>query len=268
MDKVSEDQRSVYKPYVPGVEQAARILLLLAKHSRPPMTLTEISRQLRIHKSRAYSILNTLQKFGLVEKDPLVKTYSLGTGLIYLARSVLDSLDIRQVAAPFLEELGRETDSTVLLGLLSGEHLFVVAKYEGGQEIGVTVPVGHRFPLTFGAHGKIITAFVSKEERQRLLANQKPYFYGREEKFDPRRLEGELAECRRVGFAKDPGEVNPGINAVSAPLFGTGGKLIGCLILVGTFALSLLDKYGPRVAEAARQLSRKLGAEFEERIGG
>jgi len=259
--------KSVYKPYVPGVEQAARILLLLAKRSRLPMTLTEISKEIGVHKSRAYSILNTLQQFELVEKDSRAKTYTLGTGLIYLARRVLDGLDIREVATPFLEELVKETNSTVLLGLLSGEHLFVVAKYEGTQEIGVTVAVGHRFPLTFGAHGKVIAAFMSEEERQRLLSSRKLYFYGREEKFDPERLERELAECRRVGFAKDPGETNPGINAISAPIFGASGKIIGCLILVGTFDTALLDQYGAKVAAVARQLSRKLGAEVEEHIG-
>jgi DNA-binding IclR family transcriptional regulator len=38
-----------------------------------------------------------------------------------------------------------------------------------------------------------------------------------------------------LGFAQDIGEITPGVNVVSAPLFAHHDKIIGCIILIGTF---------------------------------
>ena len=97
--------KSTYSGIVPAVEEASRILITLARNNPGKMTLTQIRREVGIHNSKAFSILNTLQRFGFVQKDPVTKTYSLGMGLIYLSQKVLDTLDLREAAAPFLSRL-------------------------------------------------------------------------------------------------------------------------------------------------------------------
>ena len=82
------------------------------------MNLTDICKNVGIHKSKGYSILNTLQKYGLVHKDQLGKTYSLGFGLISLSRRVLDNLNYEEIAGPYLEKLAKQTHSTALLGII------------------------------------------------------------------------------------------------------------------------------------------------------
>jgi len=67
--------KSAYKPSVPAVEQASRVLLCLGESPNFKMKLTEICKQVGIHKSKGHSILNTLKQFGFVEKDPQAKTY-------------------------------------------------------------------------------------------------------------------------------------------------------------------------------------------------
>ncbi|MBU1741078.1 MAG: IclR family transcriptional regulator, partial [Proteobacteria bacterium] len=237
---------STEKPLVPAVEQAAMVLICLANNSRPQMTLTRICREVGIHKSKGYNILKTLRRFGLVERDESSKTYSLGYGLLHLARRVLDHLDYRAVASPFLEDLATRTRSTALLGILSAAQVFVVAKHEGDQGIGLTIRVGHRFHFTAGAHGKALVAFLPPEEQRAVLARDKLFFYG--PKTMPAQkmpaLKKELAECRDRGFATDAGGLQPGVNAVSAPVFGPGNVVIGCLILIGTFPKNLMDRYG------------------------
>ena len=83
----SQKVKSGYKPLVPAVEQSSRVLICLGRSPKFKMTLTEICNEVGIHKSKGYSILNTLKQFGFVEKDPQTKTYSLGVGLdVSLAR--------------------------------------------------------------------------------------------------------------------------------------------------------------------------------------
>jgi DNA-binding IclR family transcriptional regulator len=244
---------------VPAVEQASRILLVLAQESIGKMSLTEICRAVGIHKSKGYSILNTLQKFAFVQRAPDSKSYSLGPGLLFLSSKVLTNLDLREAAAPLLQELAFKTNSTAFLGLISDSHVFAVAKDQGIQDIGVTIRLGHRFPLAWGAHGKAIMAFLPDADRKNILERSKPYFHGKHSKFDPDRFEKELAECRKTGFAMDLGEMQSGINAVAAPVFGHGRRLLGALVVAGTFPRRAASKYGAEVAEAARRFSSLIG---------
>ena len=92
--------KSGYTTTVPAVDQAAKVLISMAKSQENAMRLTDIFREVDIPASKAFSILATLNKYGFIEKDPQTKTYSLGLGLLFLARRVLDRLDIRNIVPP------------------------------------------------------------------------------------------------------------------------------------------------------------------------
>jgi len=254
--------RSIYHPLVPAVEHASRVLLFLGESPHFKMRLTDICKEVGIHKSRGHSILNTLKQFKFIEKDPEAKTYSLGPALIFLSRHVLDNLHYPEIIAPFLEDLAKGTNGTALFGLIDGEHLLVVGKREGNQNIGFSIRLGHRFHMTLGAHGKAIVAFMPEADREKILAKKRVYFHGLDiSRLNMKRLRDELTKCRQRGFAQDIGEITPGVNFVSAPVFGVQEKIIGCIILIGTFTESLIDRYGPKTADVARQVSYKLGAD-------
>ena len=256
--------KSVYKPLVPAVEQASRVLLCLGESPNFKMKLTEICKQVGIHKSKGHSILNTLKQFGFVEKDPQTKTYSLGPALIFLSRHVLDNLYYPDIVAPFLDDLAKETNGTALFGLIYAEHLLVVGKREGNQNIGFSIRLGHRFHVTLGAHGKAMVAFMPEADREKILTKKRVYFHGLDiSRLNMKRLRDELTKCRQLGYAQDVGEITTGVNFVSAPVFGVQEKIIGCIILIGTFPEGLIEKYGPKTADVARRISYKLGADMK-----
>lgn len=62
------------------------------------MTLTEICGVVGIHKSKGYSILNTLRQFAFVQRSSDSKTYSLGPGLLFLSSKVLNNMDCRKLS--------------------------------------------------------------------------------------------------------------------------------------------------------------------------
>ena len=113
--------KSTYSGIVPAVEEASRVMITLARNNPGKMTLTQIRKEVGIHNSKAFSILNTLQKFGFVQKDSVTKTYSLGMGLIFLSQKVLETLDLREVASPFLSRLSSGTNSTAFSGINFGQ---------------------------------------------------------------------------------------------------------------------------------------------------
>ena len=255
--------KSGYDPSVPAIDQMMRILHFLSESSPVPKKLIEICRQVGIHKSRGYALLSTLQKYDVVVRDPGAKTYRIGPGLLPLARTFLDQLDLRQISQPVLNELSQTTNCTTLLGHIYENSVFVIALGEGQRELGISIRVGHRFDLTYGAHGKAIMAFTVEAERQRILNTQPLYFYGDPSETDFARLERELAECRKKGYAMDKGELETGITAVSSPISGPGGNLTGCLILVGLIAKEEAERHGVMVAEAAQKITRSCGGTLQ-----
>jgi len=246
---------------LPAVEQASQVLFCMAATRAPSMSLIEICDSVGLHKSKAFSILETLQKSGLVRKNSDPKGYALGPGLISLARKVLDDLSPPRLAGPILEELAKKTGCTAVLGLRDERSVLVAAKYEGEGNIGVTMRIGHRLPLTFGAHGKAIAAFLSHEDQERLFAEGDLQFYGDPTRFDRDRLLEELARCRRDGFAEDLGQANPGLNVVTAPVLGPNNAPIGYIEIFVLFSGETAHRFGPLVAEAGKKLSRLLGSE-------
>ncbi|MBP1736004.1 MAG: IclR family transcriptional regulator [Deltaproteobacteria bacterium] len=223
MEKKEEKTKSKYTGVVPAVDQASRILICLARNPSFKMNLTDICKNVGIHKSKGYSILNTLQHYGLVHKDTLGKTYSLGFGLISLSRKVLDNLNYEAIAGPYLEKLAKQTHSTALLGIIDNTNVFVVAKQEADQAVGVTTRIGHRFSITHGAHGKAIVSFLADADREKILHHNKLFFHGRVSKLNRKRLAEEIERCCLDGYAVDMGELNPGINV-------RGDSSVQCLL--------------------------------------
>jgi DNA-binding IclR family transcriptional regulator len=267
LDKKEKKTKSEYTGHVPAVDQASRILLSLTKSPSAKVNLTDICKSVGIHKSKGYSILNTLQKYGFVQKDPEGKTYSLGFGLLALSRRVLDNVSYNEIAAPILETLARKTHSTALFGIIDNTNLFIVARQEADTDISVTIRPGYRFHISHGAHGKAIVAFLPEDKRDKILKQKKLFFYGDSSKFDHKRLKNEIAQSTETGFAFDMGELNSGINVIASPVFDSQERLIGSMFIMGTFLKSFVEKYGPIVAESAKQFSSLLGADVKEIYG-
>ena len=94
------ESKTEIKYLVPAVDQASQILFCLANHDSTHMSLNDICNKVGIHKSKAYSILCTFQKHGIIQRNIDGKGYALGLSLISLSRKVLDNFNIPKLAEP------------------------------------------------------------------------------------------------------------------------------------------------------------------------
>lgn len=242
---MEDSGQSSYARQVPAVEQTTRLLYFLASVPSGDATLTEICRAVDIHLSKGHAILATLRSAGLVVRKVPAKTYSLGPGVLTLARSLLDRTGLATAAEPYLADVAAAGDCTALLGLITAGRVFIVARREApGAAVGVTIRVGHRYPLGWGAHGRAIAAFLPPERRTEVLGGDG----------EPGR-DADLDEVRRRGFAVDIGGMQAGVSAVSAPVLDVRGAPAAALLLVGTFPADLAEAHGRRAAAAAHEMS-------------
>lgn len=251
-------KKSKYKSTVPAVDQSLQVLNCLANAPRRQLTLSEICEQVGIHKSKGYTILNTLMAYDFVNKDPQTKVYRLGLGIVFLARNVLNDLNLKDILNPDLKQLARTTDATAHYGSISGKRFYIVAKEESSETFGYTMRLGVQHHLTHGAHGKAIVASLPPKEREEILASRELCFYGDGVPVDMDTLREEFETIRELGYAVDPGETNPNITCISAPVTDTTGSIVGAVVLIGVFQRSRVSVFGPMVAETARRISQRM----------
>lgn len=255
-----ENNNTPQKTYkVPAVEQAIRVMLCLADNGNNPKSLTDICLEVGIHRSKAFSILSTLNEYGLVKKNPNRRGYVLGPGLLTLTGKMLENLSVSRLVEPILYNLAKKAGATVALGVISDDKTFVVAQYEGAPGIGISAPIGHVTPITYGAHGKAIAAFLPEAELEEMLKNKNLFFHGSPDKYSRTRLKKELAQCRRNGFAMELGDIQPGVNAIAAPILDQNGNPIGYITIVGFFTEEVALKLGPLAADAVKIISKETG---------
>jgi DNA-binding IclR family transcriptional regulator len=248
----------------PAVEQAAEILRYLASESNIKAGLTHISETVRINKSKTHVILSALQKSGFVLKDQENKLYSLGFGLIPIGLMALENTDYGAAAKPVLAELAHKTHCSALFGLIAGENLVVTEVEQSGQILESRMKPGHTFPLFYGAHGKVIVSSLPDAEREQILATKKVAFEGENSEQRCDDLNEELDACRRNGFAHRSIGHGDIVNLLASVVLGPNGRPIGALLIVGLFKKSDVKKYGARLAESSRKLSKLLGANLSE----
>lgn len=117
-----------------SVKKAFTILEYLAMQAGA-WDLGVISRALGMHKSTVYRFLTILEHLGYVAQDSDNGRYSLGARVVWLASTFLDSLDLRALAKPLLENLVEATHETVHLAILDDFEVVYIDKVDGHQPV-------------------------------------------------------------------------------------------------------------------------------------
>src|SRR5438270_9204876 len=208
---------------VRSVERAIAILDLLAQGDW--RTGAEVARGLKVHRSTALRLLATLERHALVERDQRTARYRLGRRLPQLASVVTGEFDLRYVARPVCEQLAGATGETVTLDVLVGDVIVPIEQATGSTSVVSVNWLGRRTPVHCTASGKAILAFGPAAIRDRVL--QQPLAPATAHTLvEPRRLEAQLAEILKTGVARTHEELELGLDAVAAPVFGAEAEVV------------------------------------------
>lgn len=242
-----------------SVDRAVTVMEFLSR--RGWSGVTEVSRELDIHKSTAYRLLTTLRDRGLVEQDAATEKYRLGFGLVLLARAVSADLDILRCARPVCERLSERTKETVTIAVLEGDDAVVVHQSISRTSALSVDWTGRHTPLHATAAGKIFLVYMPRDQRLRILKGALERFT-EDTIVDPASLKDHIEKIRSVGYGYTVEELETGLNAVGAPIRRADGAVVGAVSVSGP-AFRLPPDAFPRVGElskrAAAEISRCLG---------
>ncbi len=244
---------------VQSLDRALEILRLLG--SEPEMRVTDLARRLEVHKSTVFRLLSTLQEHGLVEQNPTTEKYRLGYGLVRLAGAVVAELDLARASRSVLEELATRTGETVNLAILQGDQVVNIDQIAAPNLVVNVNWVGKQTPLHATSNGKVLLAYLSEDERRRLLDRSLPRLTPRTIT-DPRILEKQLHRVLTDGYAFTLEELELGLNAVAAPVYAADGRVQAAVSVAGPsyrVTPQRLSDLGEMTKDAAAAISRRMG---------
>lgn len=243
------------------VERALSVLLAFTRNERV-LGVSEIARSLGLPKSAVHRILGTLMSTGFVERDEPTGRYRLGPHAIDLGMVAMGTADVRAMALPIMQDLGRRTGETVTLSMLVGRERVYVSQIEAPNTVRMTVRVGARYPLYAGASGRAILAALPQAERDAYLDATELKALTENTITSRTRLEQELARVQELGYAASAGERDPWAAAVAAALVTGRGRVLGSISVCGPrqrFGPPEVAAYGVAVARAASTLGSEVG---------
>ncbi|WP_258359270.1 IclR family transcriptional regulator [Moorella sulfitireducens] len=247
--------------HVLSVEKSIKILETLAMTTEG-IGLSDLSRRLGLNKSTVYRMLTTLKAYGYVDQEPTTGKYILGLKILELSSGLLERLDVRTVAHPYLKELAARSQEVAHMVVRDGNEAVYIDKVEGNRTIRMYSQIGRRVALHSTAVGKAILAFLPSEEVEKIITSTGlPRFTARTIS-TMAALQAELARVRECGYAVDDGENEEGIRCVGAPIFDYRGQVVAALSISGPSIHVTMERL-PELAQLARhaseEISRRLG---------
>lgn len=248
-----------------GSVQRALDILNLFNNQAEELGTTEMARSLNLHKSTTASLIYTLEANGYLTQNLKSRKYRLGFKLAELVSVMLNNMQVRQVAYPFLQELHQEFNETINLGVLDGASVVYIERMQSTRPFGMRSEIGRRTLAHSTALGKAILACLSPTELTAFINLYGLPALTAHTLTDPHNLLKDLEKTRQLGYAVDNEENEIGGRCTAGPIFDQTGRVVAAVsISLPTARLSLADfpLYGSRIREKARAISSSLGYQY------
>ncbi len=195
---------------------------------KPVLTLQEIYRKVELPKSTTFRLVVTLQNAGYLLQHSDSR-YTLSYKLLLLGSVVRETLDVREITRPVMEDLARSTGETVTLSTRSGHERICLDVVESSSLLRSIVLPGDRLPLLYGATGKMFLAQLDDKTIELIrVAQQIP-----RKRVSRKALAQLVAEIRAHGYALTHDDRVDGVMAISVPIRDASGDVRYCMTVTG-----------------------------------
>lgn len=225
----SDKEKYISNSIVRGLE-----VLKMFSSENPTFSLAEIASNLGVSRTTPYRILYTLEECGYIYQDSNTKRYGLNPKVLELGYTYLNSLQLPELSAPYLEKLRDETGMSSHMGVLDGTEVAYIARYPARSVASVTINVGSHLPVYATAMGKCLLAHLPEEKRESLLLELELLPITGSTKTEIQDLRDELRVIREKGYVFNVGEFEEGIWSVACPIFGRNNEVIAAINVATT----------------------------------
>ncbi len=233
------------------------MLELIIAEETTQLTLPRLAAILDISKDKAFRILATLEKRGLVEKDTGSGKLRLGICAVGLSQKILNGTSIIKHAHPVLENLAKKHDEAAYMTVLKGDEVLFLDMVDCDQTVKAAPLVGQLFPFFSNAAGKAIKALEFQDMEKMIKSGRRSRV-----PCDLTQLQCELDDIRRKGVAVDCNCLGDGIISVAIAVKDYAGKVVGALTVLGPSFRMLAERLENEIIPSLREGADMLSARF------
>jgi IclR family KDG regulon transcriptional repressor len=242
--------------------QHALDILNLFDSLHPEMGNSEIANTLDMDPGTVAGLIYTLKQNNYLDQNPANRKYRLGLKLAERAAVLLNQIDLRKTAAPYLEELRSWSGESTNLAIRDHQEVAYIERLFGSHPLGIRSEIGKRAPLHSTALGKAILANLNLIATKKILSEYKFFPVTPNTIMNLNDFIQELERVRLQGFALDNEENEIGGRCLAAPVFNEEGIAVAAISIsfpIQRLPLEKIPEYGERIKNSAMEISRRIG---------
>lgn len=255
------DARADRSDTVSALERGISVLRSFTEE-RPLLSHAEVARITGIPRPTINRLVATLLAMGMLKVAPGSDRFSLGPGVVSLARVFLGGLDVRAIARPVMQGLAEEMGASVYLAVRDGmEMVLIEACRPRSTMLSARLDVGSRAPLPNSALGRAYLSALDEGTRSQLLDSMRLLRGPEWDSLAPAMTRA-IGEAQRLGYCLSLGEFHREINSVSVPLIGPGDEIMALNGGGAAFVFTeerLRNELAPRLREIAERIAHDIG---------
>ncbi len=231
---------------------------------RPILGISEVARTLGLSDSTTHRYVATLTALGFLEQDTATRKYRLGLHVLDLGFSVLGSLDLRAIAAPYVRKLTDATGHTSNLAIRDGTDVILIDRVRGlpgrYHRLEFTLHVGSRIPAYCSATGKVLLAYLPRRQLDQVLDRIDLVQRGPQTLPDKKALLAELDRVRRTGIAVNDEELEGALRSIAAPVRSRSGEVVAAINVAIPWSATEMNELVRRLGPAVRATANEIAA--------
>ncbi len=255
--------------YSQSLERGLAILSAFTSGT-PTLGVTDLATVVGLTTSTAHRYVATLAALGYLEQDGVTRKYRLGPRVIDLGLAAINSMELREIAGPYLQQLSDDTGFTVNMAILDGTEIVYVDRCRstraGQREIDLNLHVGARLPAYCTSMGKVLLADLAAADQERLLREMELVRRGPNTLTSRQALKAELARIKKAGIAVNDEELSYGLRSIAVAVRGKGGDAVAAVNLavhrsMGALTVNdVIARFGPALTATAAKISARMGS--------
>jgi IclR family pca regulon transcriptional regulator len=237
-------------------------LLRLYASGTGRLSMQDVAEQLDVTRAAARRLLLTLAHNGYVAQQG--RQFVLTPKVMDLGYAYFASMNLPQLARPYLQALCAEAGESCSIGMLDHESVVLVAREEPSQLLRVDMAIGRRMPAYAHSLGRVLLAGLDDDALAAYLDSAElrpltPFTITSRPA-----LARKLAQVRADGYCTLISELADGFAGISVPLTDQHGKVVaglGLSMVLGSRDQAYLEThYLPPLRHAAAQIETILKA--------
>ncbi|MDX6239403.1 MAG: IclR family transcriptional regulator, pca regulon regulatory protein [Kribbellaceae bacterium] len=248
--------------FLQGLERGLAVIRVFSADT-PSLTLSEVARDVCITPATARRILLTLEELGYVRSDG--RRFALTPRVLALGWAYLSSLDLGDIAGPFMEELSAKTRESCSIATLDLPDIVYVARVPTSRIMTVALGVGARLPAYVTSMGRVLMAGLPADELDSYLARLVPEQLTDRTATSVDELRDVISRAAADGYALVDQELELGLRSIAVPIMDARGRPVAALNVSAHASRSTRASLRNDVLTPLRECADQIGTALRRR---